>query len=104
MSLDGRGSAAAQALLDEFDARAKSCIVDKQMARLAEKPERALVDVNTLVIGSGHKHPQTKKLETFLAGALYREFREFMRILTTFLGKIHRNPSQLVQTAETPEL
>ena len=24
---------------------------------------------------------------TFLAGALYREFREFMRILTTFLGK-----------------
>ena len=42
--------------------------------------------------------------ETFLAGALYREFREFMRILTAFLGKTHRNPSQLVQTAETPEL
>ena len=32
-------------------------------------------------------------LETFLAGALYREFREFMRTLTTFLGKTHRNPS-----------
>ena len=32
-------------------------------------------------------------LETFLAGALYREIREFMRILTTFLGKTHRNPS-----------
>ena len=31
--------------------------------------------------------------ETFLAGALYREFREFMRILTNFLGKTHRNPS-----------
>ena len=34
------------------------------------------------------------KLETFLVGALYREFREFMRILTTFLGKptdIHQN-------------
>ena len=29
----------------------------------------------------------------FLAGALYREFLEFMRILTTFLGKTHRNPS-----------
>ena len=33
------------------------------------------------------------QLETFLAGALYREFRESMRILTTFLGKTHRNPS-----------
>ena len=32
-------------------------------------------------------------LENFIAGALYREFREFMRILTTFLGKTHRNPS-----------
>ena len=31
-------------------------------------------------------------LETFLAGALYREFREFVRILTPFLGKTHRNP------------
>ena len=29
----------------------------------------------------------------FLAGALYREFREFMRILPTFLGKTHKNPS-----------
>ena len=29
----------------------------------------------------------------FLAGALYREFREVMRILTTSLGKTHRNPS-----------
>ena len=38
-------------------------------------------------------------LETFLVGALYREFREVMRILTTFLGKAHRNPSELVQTA-----
>ena len=35
----------------------------------------------------------SKQLETFLAGALYREFREFMRILTTFLGKTYRNPS-----------
>ena len=26
-------------------------------------------------------------LETFFAGALYREFREVMQILTTFLGK-----------------
>ena len=33
-------------------------------------------------------------LETFFAGALlYREFRDLMRILTTFLGKTHRNPS-----------
>ena len=31
--------------------------------------------------------------ETFLAGALYRQFREFMRILTTFHGKTPRNPS-----------
>ena len=29
----------------------------------------------------------------FIAGALYREFRELMRILTTFLEKTHRNPS-----------
>ena len=29
----------------------------------------------------------------FLAGALYREFREFMRILTTFLGK---NPQESI--------
>ena len=28
-----------------------------------------------------------RRLETFLAGALQREFREFVRILTTFLGK-----------------
>ena len=33
------------------------------------------------------------ELETFLAGALYREFREFMRILTTFLGK---NPQKSI--------
>ena len=32
-------------------------------------------------------------LGTFLAGALYREFREFMWILTTFLGEAVRNPS-----------
>ena len=32
-------------------------------------------------------------LETSLPGALYREFREFMRILMTFLGKISKNPS-----------
>ena len=37
---------------------------------------------------------RTANTQTFLAGALYREFREFMRILTTFLGKTHRNPSQ----------
>ena len=37
--------------------------------------------------------PRWKSLETFLAGALYREFREVMRILTTFFGKTHRNPS-----------
>ena len=30
-------------------------------------------------------------LETSLPVALYREFREFMRILTTFLGKICTN-------------
>ena len=30
-------------------------------------------------------------LETFLAGALYRKFREFMRILTTFLGKTQKS-------------
>ena len=37
---------------------------------------------------------QSTKLVTFLAGASYWEFREFMRILTTFLGKtteIHHN-------------
>ena len=37
---------------------------------------------------------QLCNLETFLAGALYREFREFVRIRTTFLGKnkeIRRN-------------
>ena len=34
-----------------------------------------------------------QKLEAFLAGALYRDFREVMRILTTFLGKTHKNPS-----------
>ena len=28
----------------------------------------------------------------FLAGALYRGYRGFMRILITFLGKIHRDP------------
>ena len=33
------------------------------------------------------------KIGDFLAGALYREFRDFMRILTTFLGKTHKNPS-----------
>ena len=33
------------------------------------------------------------QLETFLVGALYRDFREYMRILTAFLGKTHRNPS-----------
>ena len=32
-------------------------------------------------------------LETSLPGALYRESREFMRNLMTFLGKIHKNPS-----------
>ena len=37
-----------------------------------------------------------RQLETFLAGALYREFREFRRILTNFLGKTHRNPSYFV--------
>ena len=33
-------------------------------------------------------------LETSLPGALSREFREFMRILTTFLGKTHRDPPE----------
>ena len=32
-------------------------------------------------------------LGTVLAGALYREFREFMRILTTFVGK---NPQKSI--------
>ena len=45
---------------------------------------------------SGPKSPASmlkKTLGDFLAGALYREFRKFMRIMTTFLGKTHRNPS-----------
>ena len=39
-------------------------------------------------------HKFGSRLETFLAGALYREFRKFMRILTTSLEKqaeIHHN-------------
>ena len=32
-------------------------------------------------------------LKTFLAGALYREFRKLMQILMAFLSKIHRIPS-----------
>ena len=42
----------------------------------------------------GVSAPKKKNLETFLAGALHRECREFMRILTTFIGKlteIHHN-------------
>ena len=38
--------------------------------------------------------PSRLLLETLVAGALYREFREFMRVLTAFLGKpkeIHHN-------------
>ena len=38
-------------------------------------------------------HASCTSFGDFLAGALYREFREFMRILTNFLGKAHRNPS-----------
>ena len=34
------------------------------------------------------------QMETCLAGALCRECRELMRILITFLGKVHRNPSE----------
>ena len=42
------------------------------------------------------KHPEntlkmpenTLKLETSLPGALYREFPEFIRVLTTFLGRL----------------
>ena len=44
----------------------------------------------------GHAHVETGDLvllETFLPGALYWECREFMRILMTFVGKAHRNPS-----------
>ena len=37
--------------------------------------------------------PHNHVLETFLAGALSREFRDFMRILMTFRGKTHRDPS-----------
>ena len=47
--------------------------------------------------GSDRYHLQRnyclRLLETLLAGALYRELREVMRILTIFLEKTHRNPS-----------
>ena len=42
------------------------------------------------------------ELETFSPGAFYREFREFMRILMTFLGKTSRSPSEFAQKAEHP--
>ena len=53
---------------------------------LISSQERQVSLLRSLLSGAWH-------LETFSAGALYREFREFMRILTTFLGKPHRNPS-----------
>ena len=47
-------------------------------------------------------------LETFIAGALYRGFREVMRILTIFLENPQKSiiirVFQLAQTAETPVL
>ena len=38
-----------------------------------------------------------------LPGVLYREFRDIMRILTTFLGKIHRNPALVENFCRRPK-
>ena len=42
--------------------------------------------------GKLHNVQENLMLETSLAGALYREFREIMRILTTFPGKNPQKP------------
>ena len=57
---------------------------------LSQLPRRSQADIGsaaTLPACCQMSDGKDKNGQPFLAGALYRAFREFMRILTTFLGK-----------------